>query len=156
MVSSYTDEVNTKHHIINSEITRPYLVKALDKDDATKEYMGFYYGYVIKHSHFTDERKDYLLLVDEATLQKDASVSRVEIDYNTIRQSTGVLDNNGRLLFVGDIISFVNRDDVMYMIIKGYNGFCYVDIDNKDTTRFPLMFDKYKDNVNTDIVYVEG
>lgn len=153
---SYTDEVNTKHHIINSEITRPHLVKALDKDDATKEYIGFYYGYVIKHSHFTDERKDYLLLIDESTLQKDASVSRVEIDYNTIRQSTGVLDSNGRLLFVGDIISFVNRNDVMYMIIKGYNGFCYVDIDNKDTTRFPLMFDKYKDNVNTDIVYVEG
>lgn len=156
MVSSYTDEVNTKHHIINSEITRPYLVKALDIDDATKEYMGFYYGYVIKHSHFTDERKDYLLLIDEATLQKDATVNRVEIDYNTIRQSTGVLDSNGRLLFVGDIISFVNRDDVMYMIIKGYNGFCYVDIDNKDTTRFPLMCNKYKDSVNTDIVYVEG
>ena len=37
----------------------------------------FNYGYVIKHSHFTDERKDYLLLIDESTLQKDASVSRV-------------------------------------------------------------------------------
>ncbi len=156
MVSSYTDEVNTKHHIINSEITRPYLVKALDKDDATKEYMGFYYGYVIKHSHFTDERKDYLLLIDESTLQKDASVSRVEIDYNTIRQSTGVLDSKGRLLFVGDIISFVNRNDTKYIIVRGYNGFCYMDIDNKDTTMFPLMFNKYKDNVNTDIVYVEG
>lgn len=156
MVYSYTDEVNTKHHIINSEIASPHLVKALDKDDATKEYMGFYYGYVIKHSHFTDERKDYLLLIDEATLQKDASVSRVEIDYNTIRQSTGVLDNNGRLLFVGDIISFVNRDDVKYIIVKGCNGFCYMDIDNKDTTKFPLMFNKYKDSVNTDIVYVEG
>lgn len=154
MVSSYTDEVNTKHHIINSEITRPYLVKALDKDDATKEYMGFYYGYVIKHSHFTDERKDYLLLIDESTLQKDASVSRVEIDYNTIRQSTGVLDSNGRLLFVGDIISFVNRDDVKYIIVKGCNGFCYMD--TKDTTKIPLMCNKYKDNVNTDIVYVEG
>lgn len=143
---SYTDEVNTRHHVVNSEITRPHLVKALDIDDATKEYMGFYYGYVIKHSHFTDERKDYLLLIDEATLQKDASVSRVEIDYNTIRQSTGVLDSNGRLLFVGDIISFV----------KGCNGFCYMDIDNKDTTKIPLMCNKYKDNVNTDIVYVEG
>lgn len=84
---SYTDEVNTRHHVVNSEITRLHLVKALDIDDATKEYMGFYYGYVIKHSHFTDERKDYLLLIDEATLQKDASVSMVEIDYNTIRQS---------------------------------------------------------------------
>lgn len=153
---SYTDEVNTRHHIVNSEITRPYLVKALDIDDATKEYMGFYYGYVIKHSHFTDERKDYLLLIDEATLQKDASVSRVEIDYNTIRQSTGVLDSNGRLLFVGDIISFVNRDDVKYIIVKGCNGFCYMDIDNKDTTKIPLMCNKYKDNINTDIVYVEG
>lgn len=153
---SYTDEVNTRHHVINSEITRPHLVKALDIDDATKEYMGFYYGYVIKHSHFTDERKDYLLLIDEATLQKDASVSRVEIDYNTIRQSTGVLDNSGRLLFVGDIISFVNRDDVKYIIVKGCNGFCYMDIDSKDTTKFPLMCNKYKDNVNTDIVYVEG
>ena len=87
------------------------------------------------------------------TLQKDASVSRVEIDYNTIRQSTGVLDSNGRLLFVGDIISFVNRNNT---IVKGCNGFCYMDIDNKDTTKFPLMFNKYKDNVNTDIVYVEG
>lgn len=153
---SYTDEVNTRHHIVNSEITRPYLVKALDIDDATKEYMGFYYGYVIKYSHFTDERKDYLLLIDEATLQKDASVSMVEIDYNTIRQSTGVLDSNGRLLFVGDIISFVNRDDVKYIIVKGCNGFCYMDIDNKDKTKIPLMCNKYKDNVNTDIVYVEG
>ena len=156
MVSSYTDEVNTMHCIANNEITRPYLVRALDKDDATKEYMGFYYGYVLKHSHFTDERKDYLLLIDEATLQKDASVSRVEIDYNTIRQSTGVLDSNGRLLFVGDIISFVNRDDVKYIIVKGCNGFCYMDIDNKDTTKIPLMCNKYKDTVNTDIVYVEG
>lgn len=153
---SYTNDLNTRHCIANNEITIPYLVKALDKDDATKEYMGFYYGYVLKHSHFTDERKDYLLLIDEATLQKDASVSRVEIDYNTIRQSTGVLDCNGKLLFVGDIISFVNRDDVKYIIVKGYNGFCYMDIDNKDTTRFPLMCNKYKDNVNTDIVYVEG
>ena len=152
MLSSCTN----KHHIINSEITRPYLVKALDKDDATKEYMGFYYGYVVKHSHFTDERKDYLLLIDEATLQKDATVNRVEIDYNTIRQSTGVLDNNGRLLFVGDIISFVNRNDTKYIIVKGYNGFCYMDIDNKDKTMFPLMCNKYKDNINTDIVYVEG
>lgn len=153
---SYTDEVNTRHHVVNSEITRPHLVKALDIDDATKEYMGFYYGYVIKHSHFTDERKDYLLFIDEATLQKDASVSRVEIDYNTIRQSTGVLDSNGRLLFVGDIISFVNRDDVKYIIVKGCNGFCYMDIDNIDKTKIPLMCNKYKDNVNTDIVYVEG
>lgn len=153
---SYTDEVNTRHYVVNSEITRPHLVKALDIDDATKEYMGFYYGYVLKHSHFTDERKDYLLLIDEATLQKDASVSRVEIDYNTIRQSTGVLDSNGRLLFVGDIISFVNRDDVKYIIVKGCNGFCYMDIDNKDKTKIPLMCNKYKDNVNTDIVYVEG
>lgn len=153
---SYTDEVNTRHHIVNSEITRPHLVKALDIDDATKEYMGFYYGYVIKHSHFTDERKDYLLLIDEATLQKDASVSRVEIDYNTIRQSTGVSDSNGRLLFVGDIISFVNRNDTKYIIVKGYNGFCYMGIDNKDSTKLPLMCNKYKDNVNTDIVYVEG
>lgn len=153
---SYTNDLNTKHCIANNEITRPYLVKALDIDDATKEYMGFYYGYVLKHSHFTDERKDYLLLIDEATLQKDASVSRVEIDYNTIRQSTGVLDSNGRLLFVGDIISFVNRDDVKYIIVKGCNGFCYMDIDNKDTTKIPLMCNKYKDNVNTDIVYVEG
>lgn len=83
-------------------------------------------------------------------------MSRVEIDYNTIRQSTGVLDSNGRLLFVGDIISFVNRNNTKYIIVKGCNGFCYMDIDNKDTTKFPLMFNKYKDNVNTDIVYVEG
>ena len=34
---SYTDEVNTRHHVVNSEITRPHLVKALDIDDATKE-----------------------------------------------------------------------------------------------------------------------
>jgi hypothetical protein len=153
---SYTNDLNTKHCIANNEITRPYLVKALDKDDATKEYMGFYYGYVIKHSHFTDERKDYLLLIDEATLQKDATVNRVEIDYNTIRQSTGVLDSKGRLLFVGDIISFVNRDDIKYMIVKGCNGFCYVDISDTEQTMIPLMFNKYKDNVNTDVVYVGG
>lgn len=153
MEFSYTNDMNTRHCIANNEITRPHLVKALDIDDATKEYMGFYYGYVVKHSHFTDERKDYLLLIDEATLQKDASVSRVEIDYNTIRQSTGVLDCNGRLLFVGDIISFVNRDDVKYIIVKGCNGFCYMDIDNKDTTKIPLMCNKYKDNVNTDVVW---
>lgn len=153
MEFSYTNDMNTRHCIANNEITRPHLVKALDIDDATKEYMGFYYGYVVKHSHFTDERKDYLLLIDEATLQKDASVSRVEIDYNTIRKSTGVLDCNGRLLFVGDIISFVNRDDVKYIIVKGCNGFCYMDIDNKDTTKIPLMCNKYKDNVNTDVVW---
>ena len=153
---SYTDDINTKHHIINNEITRPFIVKALDKDDASKEYMGFYYGYVIHHSHFTDERKDYLLLIEEATLQKEATVNRVEIDYNTIRPSTGVLDANGRLLFVGDIISFVNRDDSKYIIVKGYNGFCYMNIDNKDTTKLPLMCNKYKDNVNTDVVYVGG
>ena len=36
---SYTDEVNTRHHVVNSEITRLHLVKALDIDDATKEYI---------------------------------------------------------------------------------------------------------------------
>lgn len=146
-----------KHHIDCVSITRPYLVKALDKDDATKEYMGFYYGYVQKHSHFEDVRKDYLLLVNEATLQADANVLRVEIDYNTIRQSTDVLDCNGKLLFVGDIISFKNNKDKQFIIVKGQSSFGFMDIHNtREKTVFPLMCNKYSGNVNTDIVYVEG
>lgn len=145
-----------KHHIDCVPITRPHLVKALDKDDATKEYMGFYYGYVQKHSHFEDERKDYLLLVNEATLQADANVLRVEIDYNTIRQSTDVLDCNGRLLFVGDIVSFKNNKDKQFIIVRGKSSFGYVDIHDKEQIMFPLMCNKYSGNINTDIVYVEG
>lgn len=142
-------------HIDTNHITQPYLIKAKGKDG--HEYMGFYYGYVSSLGLFNQqERKDYILVVNEATLHKEASVSRVEIDVNTIRQSTGITDVDYNLLFVGDRVQFINTDRYTFVIIKYYNRFVYVDVDDTNKAKMPLMDNRYTCGHNTDIRLVKG
>ena len=142
-------------HIDTNRITQPYLIKAIGKDG--HEYMGFYYGYVSSLGLFNQqERKDYILVVNEATLHKEASVSRVEIDVNTIRQSTGITDVDYNLLFVGDTVQFINTNRYTFIIIKYYNRFVYVDIDDTNKAKMPLMDNRYTCEHNTDIRLVKG
>ena len=142
-------------HIDTNCITQPYLIKAIGKDG--NEYMGFYYGYVSSLGLFNQqERKDYILVINEATLHKEASVSRVEIDVNTIRQSTGITDVDYNLLFVGDTVQFINTNRYTFVIVKYYNRFVYVDIDDTDKAKMPLMDNRYTCGHNTDIRLVKG
>lgn len=142
-------------HIDTNRITQPYLIKAIGKDG--HEYMGFYYGYVSSLGLFNQqERKDYILVVNEATLQSEATVSRVEIDVDTIRQSTGITDVDYNLLFVGDTVQFINTNRYTFIIIKYYNRFVYVDIDDTNKAKMPLMDNRYTCGHNTDIRLVKG
>lgn len=142
-------------HIDTNCITQPYLIKAIGKDG--NEYMGFYYGYVSSLGLFNQqERKDYILVVNEATLHSEATVSRVEIDVNTIRQSTGITDVDYNLLFVGDTVQFINTNRYTFVIVKYYNRFVYVDIDDTNKAKMPLMDNRYTCGHNTDIRLVKG
>ena len=142
-------------HIDTNCITQPYLIKAIGKDG--NEYMGFYYGYVSSLGLFNQqERKDYILVVNEATLHKEAVVSRVEIDVNTIRQSTGITDVDYHLLFVGDKVRFINTDRYTFVIVKYYNRFVYVDVNDVEQAKMPLLDNRYKCGHNTDIRLVKG
>lgn len=142
-------------HIDTNCITQPYLIKAIGKDG--NEYMGFYYGYVNSLGLFNQqERKDYILVVNEATLQSEATVSRVEIEVDTIRQSTGITDVDYHLLFVGDKVRFINTDRYTFVIVKYYNRFVYVDVDDTNKAKMPLMDNRYTCGHNTDIRLVRG
>lgn len=142
-------------HIDTNRITQPYLIKAIGKDG--HEYMGFYYGYVSSLGLFNQqERKDYILVVNEATLHSEATVSRVEIEVDTIRQSTGITDVDYNLLFVGDKVQFINTDRYTFVIVKYYNRFVYVDIDDTNKAKMPLLDNRYKCGHNTDIRLVKG
>lgn len=142
-------------HIDTNHITQPYLIKARGKDG--HEYMGFYYGYVSSLGLFNQqERKDYILVIHEATLHKEATVSRVEIDVDTIRQSTGITDVDYNLLFVGDKVQFINTDRYTFVIVKYYNRFVYVDVDDTNQAKMPLMDNRYICGHNTDIRLVKG
>lgn len=142
-------------HIDTNCITQPYLIKAIGKDG--HEYMGFYYGYVSSLGLFNQqERKDYILVINEATLHSEATVSRVEIDVDTIRQSTGITDVDYNLLFVGDKVQFINTDRYTFVIVKYYNRFVYVDVNDVNQAKMPLMDNRYKCGHNTDIRLVKG
>ena len=156
MMESYCSANNVcDTHIDTNCITQPYLIKAIGKDG--NEYMGFYYGYVSSLGLFNQqERKDYILVVTEATLHKEASVSRVEIDVNTIRQSTGITDVDYNLLFVGDKVQFINTDRYTFVIVKYYNRFVYVDVNDVEQAKMPLLDNRYKCGHNTDIRLVKG
>ena len=150
-MESYCSVTNTcDTHIDTNHITQPYLIKAIGKDG--HEYMGFYYGYVSSLGLFNQqERKDYILVINEATLHKEATVSRVEIDVDTIRQSTGITDVDYNLLFVGDTVQFINTNRYTFVIIKYYNRFVYVDVNDVNQAKMPLMDNRYKCGHNTDI-----
>lgn len=156
MMESYCSANNVcDTHIDTNCITQPYLIKAIGKDG--NEYMGFYYGYVSSLGLFNQqERKDYILVVNEATLQSEATVSRVEIDVDTIRQSTGITDVDYHLLFVGDKVRFINTDRYTFVIVKYYNRFVYVDVDDTNQAKMPLMDNRYMCGHNTDIRLVKG
>lgn len=142
-------------HIDTNCITQPYLIKAIGKDG--NEYMGFYYGYVSSLGLFNQqEREDYILVVNEATLHSEATVSRVEIEVDTIRQSTGITDVDYHLLFVGDTVQFINTDRYTFVIVKYYNRFVYVDVNDVEQAKMPLMDNRYTCGHNTDIRLVKG
>ena len=156
MMESYCSANNVcDTQIDTNHITQPYLIKAIGKDG--NEYMGFYYGYVSSLGLFNQqERKDYILVVNEATLHSEATVSRVEIEVDTIRQSTGITDVDYNLLFVGDKVQFINTDRYTFVIVKYYNRFVYVDIDDTNKAKMPLMDNRYTCGHNTDIRLVKG
>ena len=156
MMESYCSANNVcDTHIDTNRITQPYLIKAIGKDG--NEYMGFYYGYVSSLGLFNQqERKDYILVVNEATLHSEATVSRVEIEVDTIRQSTGITDVDYNLLFVGDTVQFINTNRYTFVIVKYYNRFVYVDIDDTNKVKMPLMDNRYTCGHNTDIRLVKG
>lgn len=142
-------------HIDTNRITQSYLIKAIGKDG--NEYMGFYYGYVSSLGLFNQqERKDYILVVNEDTLHSEATVSRVEIEVDTIRQSTGITDVDYNLLFVGDKVQFINTDRYTFVIVKYYNRFVYVDVNDVEQAKMPLLDNRYKCGHNTDIRLVKG
>lgn len=156
MMESYCSANNVcDTHIDTNCITQPYLIKAIGKDG--NEYMGFYYGYVSSLGLFNQqERKDYILVINEATLQSEATVSRVEIDVDTIRQSTGITDVDYNLLFVGDKVQFINTDRYTFVIVKYYNRFVYVDVNDVEQAKMPLLDNRYKCGHNNDIRLVKG
>ena len=156
MMESYCSANNVcDTHIDTNCITQPYLIKAIGKDG--NEYMGFYYGYVSSLGLFNQqEREDYILVVNEATLHSEATVSRVEIEVDTIRQSTGITDVDYHLLFVGDTVQFINTDRYTFVIVKYYNRFVYVDVNDVEQAKMPLMDNRYTCGHNTDIRLVKG
>ena len=153
MMESYCSANNVCDTHIDTN--QPYLIKAIGKDG--NEYMGFYYGYVSSLGLFNQqERKDYILVVNEVTLHSEATVSRVEIEVDTIRQSTGITDVDYNLLFVGDKVRFINTDRYTFVIVKYYNRFVYVDVNDVEQAKMPLLDNRYKCGHNTDIRLVKG